>query len=706
MSPPTGQRLRRPLSFEANSLRSTTTRQLLIGLGMIFNQDLHTLLSAGGYAGIRFPTREQMQKAGDTLFHASVETTNVDLFISHSWSAGRWEKFLALCFYLNLQMATGCCMITWIFFMVLLITLHGASGLGGSRLLLPCFVYLPMATFFVVFFFGQQLSVGRCSPSIWIDRLCIHQTDLDLKSEQIKSVPTFVVRSSRMLILCDGSYFERLWCNLELATFARHGGVEKVDVLPLWLAPWLLCCISLELLSASLMDLSQLVFPNWMLTMNKHIMGLAATLLGGSPVLLQLFGWLVIWMTSSMSTLPASIPSFFSFRMKIRHHQLILDQMADFEVRAAKCSEPSDRDAIEQQLQEVFGEQDLAGASFGLGSAVDEGEVKVQRFESYQATGDPLDRFNAYVRGVLRDIVMMQIGDEIYVPWPLCLTTCLPMILYSSVNILGCDNGSCEESARVAGASSMLQYMLANVLGWTLNILLTFPLTYPVMLRMLKCVLSFGDGPLQRSAAFLCCFLAYEYTYICGGLIWGSWIPAVMDPSPIQLTVLLLVITVLVIQCICLFCRPRSEVKFLTSFLHIHVELLCTPLGDEGTPSEEQQADAEAAISAAEQSVRDVEEALTFARGRQGGVASNPEAEEALLQLEVRIQNCRGLDFAASLMFDATRLWWPSPRRLRSRSAAEREHARQPIKAWALLSSAGWSESALHHDYFTSGTRC
>jgi len=72
------------------------------------------------------------------------------------------------------------------------------------------------------------------------------------------------------------------------------------------------------------------------------------------------------------------------------------------------------------------------------------------------------------------------------------------------------------------------------------------------------------------------------------------------------------------------------------------VELLCTPVGDEGIPSEEQQADAEAAISAAEQSVRDVEEALTFARGQQGGTASNPEAEEALLQLEVRIQNCRG----------------------------------------------------------------
>ena len=556
MSAPTGHRLRRPLSFEASSLRSTTTRQLLMGLGMIFNQDLHTLLCAGGFAGIRFPTREQMQKAGDTLFDASMEAANVDLFVSHAWSAGRWEKFLALCLYLNLQMAVGCCMITWMFFVVLLISLHGAAGLGGSRLLLPCFVYLPMAMFFVVLFFGQQLSAGRCSPSVWIDRLCIHQTDLELKAEQIKSVPTFVVRSSRMLILCDGSYFERLWCNLELATFARHGGVEKVDVLPLWLAPWLLCCILLELLSANLMDLSQLVFPNWMLTMDNHIMGLAATLVGGNPVLMGFVGWLVIWMTSSMSTLPASIPSFFSFRMKIRHHQLILDQMADFDVRAAKCSEPSDRDAIERQLQEVFCEQDLPGPG---SDAVDEGEVKLQRFVSYQATGDPLNHFNAYVRGVLRDFVMMQIGDEIYVPWPLCLTTCLPMILYSSVNVLGCDNGSCEESARVAGASSMLQYMLANVMGWTLNILLTFPLTYPVMLRMLKCVLSFGDGPVQRCAAFLCCFLAYEYTYICGGLIWGSWIPAVQDPSPTQLTVFLLVISFLVIQCICLFYRWEKQ---------------------------------------------------------------------------------------------------------------------------------------------------
>ncbi|OLP88959.1 hypothetical protein AK812_SmicGene29629 [Symbiodinium microadriaticum] len=363
-------------------------------------------------------------------------------------------------------MAVASCMVTWILMVLLMISLYGVFGLGGSRLLLPCFVYLPMVSFFIAFFFGQQLSFGLWSPSIWIDRLCIHQTDLDLKAEQIKSVPTFVARSSRMLVLCDGSYFERLWCNLELATFARHGGVDK-------------------------------------------------------------------------------------------------DQMADFDVREAKCSEPSDRDAIEKQLQEVFSNCDLPTRR---ADAVDEGEVKVQRFVHYPATDDPLDRFNAYVRGILRDIVVMQIGDEIHVPWPLCLTACLPMILYSAVNVLGCDNGSCDESARLAGCSSTLQYILAQTLSWVLVILLTFPLTYPVMLRMLRCILSFGDAPVQRCAAFLCCFLAYEYTYMCGGLILGAWVPLVQDYSPTQLMFFLLVVILMVVQSLCLFYRwERQDRENLTS---------------------------------------------------------------------------------------------------------------------------------------------
>ena len=51
--------------------------------------------------------------AGDILFSKSVETDHVDVFIGHSWSAGRWLKVLALCVHFNLGLAVGCSMLTW-----------------------------------------------------------------------------------------------------------------------------------------------------------------------------------------------------------------------------------------------------------------------------------------------------------------------------------------------------------------------------------------------------------------------------------------------------------------------------------------------------------------------------------------------------------------------------------------------------------------
>ena len=39
----------------------------------------------------------QVQSAGDALFSTSTIADHVDVFISHSWSAGRWGKFFSLC---------------------------------------------------------------------------------------------------------------------------------------------------------------------------------------------------------------------------------------------------------------------------------------------------------------------------------------------------------------------------------------------------------------------------------------------------------------------------------------------------------------------------------------------------------------------------------------------------------------------------------
>ncbi|CAJ1411193.1 unnamed protein product [Effrenium voratum] len=407
-------RLRSPNSFDqvarSGHFRAATARRVLMGFGMIFDGSLSSLLAAAPVESMRCPTKQQVQLAGDVLFRASAETDRVDVFIGHSWSAGRWQKFLALCLFFNLDLAVSCSLGTCGVAIAALLGSRGMTGLGGSSLAMPCLVYLPMTVFFAVFFFGQKLCERR-SPSVWVDKLCIHQTDMGLKAEQIAALPVFVARSSRMLILWDETYFERLWCNLELATFSRHGGAEKVELLPLWLAPWLLFSILSDLLSATIFEVLEHVFPNWSVAWMDGIIGMAERVLGHNPAMLKFVVWFVIWMISSIVYLPASIPSFFSFRMKLRNHQLLLDQMAGFDVRKAKCTVPTDREAIEQQVKELFKEEHRP-MSWLPPEGVDEGEVSLDNRLNRLWRMDPLDSFNAYIRGALRENVITQIGKE------------------------------------------------------------------------------------------------------------------------------------------------------------------------------------------------------------------------------------------------------------------------------------------------------
>eukprot|EP00438_Fugacium_kawagutii_P032358 Skav234861 [mRNA] locus=scaffold840:170267:171415:- [translate_table: standard] len=351
-----------------------------------------------------------------------------------------------------------------------------------------------------------------------------------------------------MLILWDETYFERLWCNLELATFARHGDANKLEVLPLWLAPWLLCSIVLDLLSASLFEILEHVFPNWSSAWVKDFTDLVnAAPVGHNPVFAKFVAWQFIWLISGVVYLMVSIPSFFSFRMKLRNHQLLLDQMAAFDVRAAKCTMPSDRTAIEDQVTTMF-EVDSPGSA----KLSDDGKLHLQSFHFENAL-DPLDRFNGHVRGTLRALVISQIGDELKVPWHFAFVAFLPMILNSSVNVLGCDNGPCESSAIYSGYTSVASYMVTQTVGWLLCIFLAFPLTYPILLRMISFAISYGDGPLQLGIALLCCPLAYIYSYICGAFIWGSLVCLVQNYSAIQLLVFLMVVAFLAFQTFFLF---------------------------------------------------------------------------------------------------------------------------------------------------------
>ena len=157
------------------------------------------------------------------------------------------------------------------------------------------------------------------------------------------------------------------------------------------------------------------------------------------------------------------------------------------------------------------------------------------------AADDPLGCFNAYVRGTLHSFVLSQIGDELYVSRRTCLIALLPMIFYSSVNVLGCDNGPCETSGPAAGYTSVTTYMISSSTGWVILILLALPLAYPVLLRLVRCAMSYGHGSARFCAALLCP-MAFCYSYTWAGLAGAALVCVAQNYSHTQLIIFLLVL--------------------------------------------------------------------------------------------------------------------------------------------------------------------
>jgi len=525
---------------------------------VVFLHDLAGVMGAAGMGDLKTPRKDQILEAGDLLFNETADVERVDIFISHTWKAGRWDKYMGLCLYLNLGIAVKCSFAAWAISLAILACWAGPEGLGGNRVLFVILVHFPMAVFFAVFFFGQRLSCGYYSPSMWLDKLCVHQTNAELKERQIGALPVFVAGSSRMLVLWDSTYFERLWCSLELATFAKHGDPKNLDILPLWLAPWLLSSLLMELLSVTLLELSYWLFPNWSTWKVADFEAFYSMIFGGSSSDAVTFCVMAsIWMVVEVCFLPGLIPSFFSFRMKIQNHRNLLEQVAAFDVRAAKCTVAEDRLRVEQQVEELFREVEDMPAEMTINVDADS-DGHDDPITARRDSG-ALDRFNDYVRGPLHDAVLEQMGTELYMPWRTCAVASMPMIFFSTVHVLGCENGPCQSSADENGFASVESYMLTSTTAWMLYLPLICPLEYPTLLRMMRLVMSLGDGPLSRVLAALCLPLSQAYTQLCGAFIWASVYLLAFKSSPIRLCWFLLYLILLVLQLIWLFRRRRAE---------------------------------------------------------------------------------------------------------------------------------------------------
>ena len=270
-----------------------------------------------------------------------------------------------------------------------------------------------------------------------------------------------------MLVLWDDTLCGKLWCVYEMAIRAKTSTTCSIDVVPVSLPVWLLAWHGYSLLL-------------WMASTKHKVPGLNFDEFSGCEELFFSF-------TGNLFFYPlAAIPLSFICCAKIDGHKNMLDQMASFDMRDATCTLETDRIVIKQLVLGLFDEaiqlplwfsfDDPSTLSAGVAdfdAAMDplvSPDIDVFRHvTSYPTAEEIINEFNAYVRGPLRDRVVMSLGTEEQMPVKLCMLTSFTTWLLSLVNVFSCDGHSdCETAAKNYDFQSVLAYFATNLTLYTL----------------------------------------------------------------------------------------------------------------------------------------------------------------------------------------------------------------------------------------------
>eukprot|EP00927_Polykrikos_kofoidii_P028809 TRINITY_DN2503_c0_g1_i2.p1 TRINITY_DN2503_c0_g1~~TRINITY_DN2503_c0_g1_i2.p1 ORF type:complete len:608 (+),score=88.49 TRINITY_DN2503_c0_g1_i2:177-2000(+) len=487
---------RKPLlSTHPELLRAVLPSRVLGNFAVVFSSGVK-VVAADSCLGAKQTPKDldehemEVHRQADAVFYACKQVVRVGAFISHTWGSARWKKALALYFYMNVELAAVAAVLAWVTIVVLALFSNGLTGMGGKTWLFPVFVGAPMMVFFLFLFFGQY--VRTPIETVWLDKFCIHQTRFDIKVLGVSCLPEVVASSDRMLILWSEDYFERLWCNAEVATFvSRKGGAHDVDVVPLWFAPWLISTMSLDLIGICLASRLFVIIPQFgqyfqeRFDMPPYTVNFFAQLTGIS---------VSFWVGYAVTWLPTCI----NFRSKLKGHELILKQCKDFRLEDAKCSVESDKDIVRRLVENLY----------------------------RHVQADPVEHFNRFVNNELCGHISTRIGNQTDIPYKFCLLVYMPLAFSSAASILGCDEMHCSLAAKVELGPNITarQQMLTNAVAWMIGIFGIYPTTFPILLvLMCACRRRFHRcGPrLQSVLDLLAVVVAYAYMGLHEGLLAG-----------------------------------------------------------------------------------------------------------------------------------------------------------------------------------------
>jgi len=330
--------------------------------------------------------------------------------------------------------------VAWLCLLLGLLAARGwdVAAYGGTRLmygLVMAFAGLPASGFLATLFCGHALGLGR--EGWWLDKLCIHQSDEALKGEAIRAVPSFLGRSDRLVVLSSERYFERLWCCFELATFLAERSVEHVDIVPLWLAPWLLATMAMDFVCSLLAN----AIMTHVLYSLADAWGPTAGILAGSSLVV------------GASYAPAIPLIVLGYRLKTRARARTLEQLRAFSFAKTECSDEADRPRVEACVVRAYG--------------------SLAAFEARVRT-DVAARLEARCGGARGRF-----------PFALAALPFLPFAWTSGADVLSCDGTPCLDQARVLDLPAASTFVLANAIVW-LQFMATAWTVYPFVFSALE----------------------------------------------------------------------------------------------------------------------------------------------------------------------------------------------------------------------------
>lgn len=304
-------------------------------------------------------------------YELSSQSSQIDEFLSHSWSSSGRLKWLSLCLHHNGVAAVSAALIAGVLATVLEIAGLGTLPVVRHRWFdgqIRSVVFGPYLAAYGAFLLA--LLFWRWPDRVmFLDKICIHQTDAELKRRGIESINR-CIRSSSSLLLCYApdaapgeGYFDRLWCNFELAAFVtkeREAGraTDRLVVLPLWRP------VCLLVLQAGLV-----VAHGWEYT----------------SVLLGVASWSFSKGYIAKMTATLLIPFWLDIAGE-EQKSALLRQLRDFRFERGKCGDPADRDHVHAAIEELYGD------GGGGASGVERFEHDVRRGDVFRAVEHALGR--------------------------------------------------------------------------------------------------------------------------------------------------------------------------------------------------------------------------------------------------------------------------------------------------------------------------